>query len=51
VKFAFLDGFIDDLNLETYETYDFVRSFLYFDVKLSITFLLLIMVVWYNLSL
>jgi len=25
VKLTFLDGFIDDLNLETYETYDFVR--------------------------
>jgi len=25
VKLAFLDGFMDDLNLETYETYDFVR--------------------------
>jgi len=34
----FLDGFMDDLNLETYETYDFVRQFLYFDAKLSITF-------------
>jgi len=25
VKLVFLDGFMDDLNLETYETYDFVR--------------------------
>jgi len=25
VKLAFFDGFMDDLNLETYETYDFVR--------------------------
>jgi len=25
VKLAFLDGFMDGLNLETYETYDFVR--------------------------
>jgi len=24
VKLSFLDGFMDDLNLETYETYDFV---------------------------
>jgi len=25
VKLAFLDGFMDGLNLETYETYDCVR--------------------------
>jgi len=25
VKFAFLDGFIDGLNVDTYDTYDFVR--------------------------
>ena len=29
---------MDGLNLETYETYDFVRQFLYFDAKLSIMF-------------
>jgi len=44
LKLAFLN------DLETYETYDFVRYFffLYFDVKLNITF---IIVVWYILSL
>jgi len=25
MKLAFLDGFMDGLNLETYETYDFVH--------------------------
>jgi len=25
MKLAFLDGFMDGLNLKTYETYDFVR--------------------------
>jgi len=25
VKLTFLDGLMDDLNLEIYETYDFVR--------------------------
>jgi len=25
VKLAFLDDFMDDLNLDTYENYDFVR--------------------------